>query len=177
MRWNPSILVILSVTFSALIFGREALAQDLRSDTMGGFVWQWDNNPDSMRLALENAWSGNTAKALALLQEGQSDNKRAQEIYRVASRTYGFGLWTMAATASNSQCDIYDATMNINSQFDNNLPSLSSAYKAWKAGNELKSLSSLLSGQKDNINVMNLYRACYRDKKRDLFDLLQSKFP
>ena len=177
MRWNPSILVMVSVVFTALIFGREALAQDLRSDTMAEFVWQWDNHPDSIRVALENAWSGHTTKALALLQEGQSDNKHAQETYRAAFRTYGRGLWTMAATASSSECDLSDASLNINRQFDNNFPSLRSAYRAWRTGNELKSLSSLLSGQGQNIDVMNLYRACFRDHKIGLFDLLQNKFP
>ncbi len=119
--------------------------------------------------------SGHTAQALALLLEGQSNN--TQELYRLAFHKYGSGLWTMAATASSSQYDIYDASVHINWQFDNDLSSMSSAYGAWKAGNELKSLSSLLSGQGQNINGMNLYRACFRDKKKDLFDLLQGKFP
>jgi hypothetical protein len=148
-------------------------AQDtnrLRSETTANVLWQWDNNPRSCLAALSYA-STNRGEALSRLKGGQRHNRNVQRLYEVAAASLP-DFWMIVATASNSGANFDEARVNINWQFSNNVTSLHNARRMWRSGHQIHALYELLQGQRHNVGVMNLYRACFRQDRERLFRIV-----
>jgi len=123
--------------------------------------------------------TGKVSNALDALILGHKGDAGAQQSYRDCYRELGpekFGDLITAATTRT--CDLKEAEVNIRWQHDNNFASLRDSISYWNDRKEpfkrydLMALYYVLSGQRHNDNTMNLYRACFRDKKTELFQIV-----
>jgi hypothetical protein len=145
-------------------------ANRLRQEVTENLLWQWQNHPDSCISAIDRA-EGDPKGALRALQFGQDHNRRAKQLYSIAASELP-DFWNVVATASTRPTSFDEARVNINWQYEKNLTSLQNTRTWWNRGRPLAALANLLRGQQHNLEVMALYRSCYRDDRPTLFKIV-----
>jgi hypothetical protein len=139
-------------------------------------TWQWhDENGSGYCLdALEHS-------DLHLLKQGQNHDPEVQVFYETFAKTFAHDeFWQLVATTASSRPDLNSAKGDLEWQRDNDRKSLMEACKLlnepkWpNSSKNYHALAALLRGQQHNRGVMDLYRACYRNKADELFNLAVS---
>lgn len=140
--------------------------------TNSNIMWQWDNNPVSILNAMQ-WWSKDRNIALSKLKEGQANNKDAQSLYDVAAETLT-NFWDLVFYSVWSKADFAALQSHLEWQWQNNWDSLVKSEKAWNANpqQEIWAYYHLLWGQKDNPNVLKLYRACWNNNKDKVMSIV-----
>jgi hypothetical protein len=164
--------LLVAIILLVSVFAPNIASAELRQEFVTNLVWQWDNNTESMLEALNYIGDGYLPQALGSLKDGQKVNPHVTQVYDTAYNNLK-DFSQLVATASSAEPNFYSAEKNIGWQYSNNLKSLDDANREWGKGNKIRALHRLLLGQKHNITVMNLYRACYRADADKLFRIAQ----
>jgi len=112
------------------------------------------------------------------LKIGQNHNANAKKTYDDCSAQSNLeSFMTLVLGASDAACDLSLAEANISWQRDNNRSSLDHAKTRWGKNESAREgaggMYHLLQGQRHNPSVMKLYRACFRDKRAELYALVR----
>jgi hypothetical protein len=127
----------------------------------------------------------NARAALMQLTSGLSSHQflRQRQVFTLASN--GPGFWELVAKASDPQPALGDVTLagkralflaarqSIEAHYDD-LVRLSVLDNNYQAGNNLQALWDLMDLDNGNLQVMQLYRACYAISPHDLFELVHA---
>lgn len=137
----------------------------IRTETIKNIMWQWENNPISILNAMQ-AWSENKDTALEKLKEGQTNNKKVQQLYDDAAEQLP-DFWDLVFYTTWSEADFSTFESNLAWQHQNDSNSLEESEKAWQTNprQEIWAYYHLLWGQRKNPNALKIYRACWKEDK------------
>ena len=152
------------------------MSDNMYSELVINFTWQWDNNPPSCYNALGDltiaSLPPDIQAAFRTLADGQHHNPSVVQLYNAAFEVFGFEkFFETLCISSDAKPNFDECRFNLEWQLNNNPESLAKAEDAWKANEPNRrcrnALYYLVYGQRQTIAVMNLYRACFRvDEKR-----------
>jgi len=169
-------------------------------DMRTNLAWQWENNRASAYLGafcmaaeevglthqeapfflsppfpavLIQAFTRDTG--LSWVVSGQQHNAPVADAYRRASDADPVRFWTLVMSSSNTTPNLTACAANIQWQWENNKESILKAQSLYLSKSALSLPAAsffLVSGQRHNPPVMDIYRATYREIPDQLFTLL-----
>jgi len=158
------------------------------AQSVPNLISQWRANAQRGNIKRESPLyalqAGDTPAALKYLKQGQRHNTTVVQLYQsCADATSIQYILLLAASSADGACDLADAKLNLVSQKRTNPVSLNEAYRIWDVVRReypatqdsavMGAVFKLYEGQRDNADALNEYRACFRDRAVDLFNLVR----
>jgi hypothetical protein len=154
------------------------IPDDLVRDVETNLQWQWENMQDVVLSSLYVMTSGDPGGGLGALKQRQGHNPLVADRYQKLYDMNAESFWTAVVSAANIAGNVPEARLNIDWQAGNNHDSLVNAQSFYLSDvrfHEAIAMFWLLSGQRHNPHVMEIYRATFRDAANSLWDYVISK--
>ena len=144
---------------------------NLTSNVVTWITWQWNNNPSSVLNAMK-FWTEDEAAALEVLVQGQE--RKWQEQYRNAAQKVSDFWWQVFYTPW-SKPDFEALESSLRWQVRNNWDSLWKSRNSWDSNpsQDIWAYYYLLSGQIDNSDALENFRACWHKDKNQVMSLVK----